>query len=111
MKKLPVLAAVAGAIALSACVSGPRGVAPSNVPLTPGEYESRAPVSHEYCERTFLGFIRLNSKINMETLVNAAIAKAPGANALAGITYDTSGWSIGIYAVECTTVRGTAVAQ
>jgi len=103
------LAAVALCGVLSACVSGPRGVAPSTTPLEPGSYTELEPVEVTYCEEKLVAFIRLNPRTEIRNLIREAIAKVDGATALTDVTFDTHGWNIIFYKNECTTLRGTAV--
>src|SRR5574341_1054756 len=103
-----VLVALALVLLASGCAQIGSGVAPSNIPLAPGGYETIGPVSGESCLLYLLGIIPLGEFNNIQAAVKDALSQRPGATALIGVTADTRRLWFVILTQDCTLVNGTA---
>ncbi len=104
-----VLVALALVLSLSGCGQIGSGVAPSNIPLATGGYETIGPVSGESCLVYLLGIIPLGDFNTTQAAVKDALSKSPGATALVEVTTDTRRMWFLIATQDCTLVQGIAV--
>lgn len=110
-KQLALVAVCAAAVSvISGCMNMPIGYVPSNVPVSQGQYtvvaESVSGSDHQISVLGF-GAARLGSAQNRA--VKNALAQAPGADALVGMSIDLETKNLVFVNIITTRVTGTAV--
>lgn len=98
-------------VGLSACSHYPGGIAPSTIPLAPGGYRIvKEKVRGSDCLIALLGILPLSSGNKTQNAIADALAQAPGATALVGVSSDAYSQYWILWSNTCTEVDGTAVA-
>jgi|SRR6185369_5906880 len=108
MKKLLIL--LAGITLLTSCGHISGGVAPSNIPLTPGAYKELGEVQGTDCVYYLLGLIPLRGGNQTKDALKDALLQTPSTYALVNVTADTFSQYFFVVSRICTQVHGTAVA-
>ena len=108
MKKLLVL--MAGITLLAGCAHQTGGVAPSNIPLTPGSYKELGEVRGTDCVYALLGILPLSGGNETKKAVKDALVQIPGTSALINLTSDSYHQFFILFSRQCTQVDAIAVA-
>jgi hypothetical protein len=106
--------ALLGGVALvfgSACAHYSGGIAPSNVPLEPGQYTVLGETKGQDCVYYLLGLLPLSGSNHTKAALDAAIRRRPGATALIDITSDTYSQTFIVVTRSCIVVEALAVAH
>lgn len=106
---LPMVAFSALLALTTGCIVQPGGIAPSNVPLTPGGYTVFKEVEGEDCASYLFGVIPVSGTNQVKNAVTNALDNAKGADALIKVTVDHSWHNMILWATSCTQVQGIAV--
>lgn len=111
MTRTPLLAVALVALAALAagCVRIPGGVAPSDIPVTPGAYEELGPVSAADCKVMLLGLLPVSGGNQVADAVKKARRQRDGTDALVGVSVDRVSKYFILWSQTCTEVRATAV--
>ena len=109
MKRLLLAALIFCLLGATACVRTPGGVAPSNIPLSPGGYTELGPVEAQDCKINLLGIIPISSSNYLYDAVDEAMQERSGTDALVNITVDRVFKFFILWSEACTEVRATAV--
>lgn len=98
-------------LVLSGCTHYPGGIAPSTIPLAPGGYTVvKEHVRGSDCQVALLGILPVSGGNKTNNAIADAIAQAPGATALVGVSSDAYSQYWILWSNTCTEVDGTAVA-
>ncbi len=102
---------IALCLASAGCARYPGGIAPSNIPLTPGSYTPLGPVVGEDCKVDLLGIIPVSGGNDLSQALEEAKKKNPAAlgGALIEITVDRNSKFFILWSQICTVVKATAV--
>jgi hypothetical protein len=109
MKRVVAAAVAPSLFGATACTRMPGGIAPSNIPLSPGGYTELGPVEAQDCKVNLLLFIPVSGANNLPDAVKRALGRRPGTDALVNITVDRVTKFFILWTQTCTQVFATAV--
>jgi hypothetical protein len=109
MKRILILATLFFLVGATACTRMPGGIAPSNIPINPGQYTVLGPVEAQDCKVNLLMLIPVSGANNLNDAVQAALGRRPGTDALVNITVDRVSKFFILWTQTCTQVFATAV--